>query len=190
MQFSIDAIAFDLDGTLYPDYRLHSRLIPFALKNLKFLLAFGKTRNLLRSKKNTESGNRQTTEDFYSRQAAIVAGLLKAPPDIIKKKIETLVYRGWEQKFTKIKLFPNVIESLDAFKSAGFKMGVLSDFPPLAKLEKMGINSYWDVTLCSELVNDLKPDQKPFIELIRALNTAPNRILFVGNSFRNDISGA
>jgi putative hydrolase of the HAD superfamily len=44
----IDGIAFDLDGTLYPNYRFYIRLIPFILKEPRLLWALGKARRILR----------------------------------------------------------------------------------------------------------------------------------------------
>jgi putative hydrolase of the HAD superfamily len=47
MDRNIKAVAFDLDGTLYPDYRLYVRLIPLALRHARFLKAFAKARNII-----------------------------------------------------------------------------------------------------------------------------------------------
>jgi putative hydrolase of the HAD superfamily len=44
--------------------------------------------------------------------------------------------------------------------------------------------------LCSELACRLKPDKKPFMELVRQMGLSPERILYVGNSVAYDIIGA
>jgi putative hydrolase of the HAD superfamily len=184
MRPGIKAVAFDLDGTLYPNYSLNFRLLPFALKNARLLLAFGKARALWHS----EAGAAQA--DFYAEQAALVAKILGQEPGAVMEKIEKRIYRGWEPHFKKIRLYSGVLETLAAFRSAGLKLGLLSDFPPEAKLEYLGIGSHWDAVLCSERVGCLKPESAPFLELAKALGTEPAKILYVGNSFHYDVIGA
>ena len=37
---SIKAVAFDIDGTLYANWRLYIRIVPHFLKNLNFFLSY------------------------------------------------------------------------------------------------------------------------------------------------------
>lgn len=194
MHSGIEAVAFDLDGTLYPNYRLYIRLIPFSLRELPLLRAFGQARTVIRAEQEARG---QTVglsgfshSDFYDYQAAIVADILKAPPELIKEKTERLIYRGWEPHFKKIRLFSYVKETLAALRQAGFRLGMLSDFPPETKLAYLGIGDCWDAALCSERLGALKPDRRPFEELAGALGFPPERILYVGNSRRYDVEGA
>jgi len=178
----LDAVAFDLDGTLYPNYRFYFRLLPFIIREHKLLRAMGSARDTLRSA--THDGR------FYDLQARIMADILKDNPEKIYSKTEQLIYRGWEPLFKKVRLFPQVHETLQALKSDGLKLGLLSDFPPHKKLEYLGLADYWDVVLCSEETGRLKPDPIPFIALSEALQVSPGRILYVGNSIEYDIRGA
>jgi putative hydrolase of the HAD superfamily len=221
MQSGIEAAAFDLDGTLYPNYRLYVRLVPFILKELPLLRAFGRARTIIRAGQDARSGTgpaplsgrgprkgvnlRFTAQsaglsrlppsaelfpDFYDYQAAIIADILGAPPALVKEKTERLIYRGWEPHFKKIRLFPHVKETLAALRQAGFRLGMLSDFPPETKLAYLGIGDCWDAALCSERLGALKPDRLPFDALAAALGIPPERILYVGNSSRYDVEGA
>jgi putative hydrolase of the HAD superfamily len=201
MRHTIGGVAYDLDGTLYPNYRLNRLLIPFILREWRFLLAFGKARNIIRASQ--ESGAPLVTEpantaaaphgepaDFYSVQARIVADLAGIDPAGARARVENLVYRGWEPLFKKIKLFSGVRETLDAFRQAGLKQAVLSDFPPERKLAYLGLSGYWDALLCSERTGRLKPDPRPFEELAESLGLPPAQILYVGNSRPYDMAGA
>jgi putative hydrolase of the HAD superfamily len=179
------ALAFDLDGTLYPNYRFYIRLAPFALKELRLLRAFGKARDRLRA-----GEGKETDEDFYSRQARLMAEILKRPPEELKEKVRRLIYRGWEPVFKKIKLYSHAEETLRALKAAGIKLGLLSDFPPEEKLKNLGIFELWDTVLCSEVIGELKPDPLPFGELARRMGLPPEKILYVGNSSSYDVAGA
>ena len=189
MRLGIEAIAFDLDGTLYPNYRLNIKLIPFILKEGRLLLAFGKARTIIR-REQEEDPSAYPLADFYSHQALVTAGLLRLPPQSIKEKIDRLMYRGWEPNFKKIKPFSHVAQTLAALRSAGYKMGLLSDFPPETKLEYMGLSSMWDTVLCSEKCGALKPHDCSFRALASALALPPEKILYVGNSYPYDVVGA
>jgi putative hydrolase of the HAD superfamily len=186
MDKRFDGIAFDLDGTLYPNFRLNVRIIPFILKEFPLLWAMGKARNRIRA--DPEAYPREA--DFYEIQAQIMAEILRMAPGEVKKKTETLIYRGWEPLFTRIALFPRVGETLKTFKEQGFKLGLLSDFPPVVKLANLGLDGLWDVILCSESTGRLKPHPLPFLELSERMGIPPERILYVGNSIPYDVIGA
>ena len=187
MRSDIEGVAFDLDGTLYPNYRLHIRLIPFLLKEWRLVSAFGKARNIIR--KNQEK-TPVITGSFYEHQAAITAEILGEQQAALKEKLDRLIYRGWEPLFKTIKLFKGVIDTLAALKNAGYKLGLLSDFPPETKLENLKISGIWDAVLCSECCGALKPHSLSFKELAEAMSLPPGRIIYVGNSHAYDIAGA
>jgi putative hydrolase of the HAD superfamily len=185
---NLGAAAFDLDGTLYPNYRLNFRLIPFILRNLPLLTAFGRARDRLRERPRDLF---LPGEDFYSVQARIAASFLKNSDSAeLRERVDRLIYRGWESHFTKIKLYPQVRETLIRLKQGGLKLALLSDFPPERKLEALGLGGLWDLVLCSETLGALKPDPLPFENLARNLDLEASRILYVGNSLPYDIRGA
>ena len=176
-------MAFDLDGTLYPDFRFFIRLIPFLLKEGPLLMAMGKARKHLR-----KTGAYQG--DFYDTQARLMAGYLGKPVQETKERIEKLIYLGWVRHFKKIKLYPHVRETLESFRGEGIKMGMLSDFPPETKLEYLGLGGYWDVIACSEESGRLKPDPLSFLDLARKMDIQADKILYVGNRLSYDVAGA
>jgi len=184
--YGIEGIGFDLDGTLYPNYRMNIKLIPFILKESRLLSAFGKTRTIIR--KEQESNLQQG--DFYEYQAKITAKILSEEPKLLNEKIDRLIYRGWEPLFKTVKLFKGVIETLSSLKKAGYKLGLLSDFPPETKLEYLNLSGIWDAVLCSERCGALKPHPLSFKELAADMGLQPEKILYVGNSRKYDVTGA
>jgi putative hydrolase of the HAD superfamily len=186
MKKKIAGVAFDLDGTLYPNYRLYIRLLPFIIRECRLLLAFGKARDILRA--SDQDGGPEG--GFYDIQARIMAGLLRDDPAKVKERTERLIYRGWEPLFKGIEPFPHVRETLDAFRDRGIPLGMLSDFPPEQKLKNMGLADYWDVQVCSEMTGRLKPDPASFLELAHRMKIDPDQLLYVGNSVSYDIRGA
>jgi putative hydrolase of the HAD superfamily len=183
----IDAVAFDLDGTLYPNCRFYIRVLPFVLKEQKMLRAFGKARDILRACLPEDPLLRQ---DFYEAQASLMGKMLGEDAKAVRDRAENLIYHGWEPLFKKVKLFPRVHESLSALKAKGLKLGLLSDFPPEQKLKNLGLEGPWDTVLCSEKIGRLKPDPRSFLELARKLGAKPERTLYVGNSVHYDVVGA
>jgi putative hydrolase of the HAD superfamily len=182
MKKKFDAIAFDIDGTLYPNYRFYYRLIPFVIRHFRLLSAFSKSRKILRRESHSES--------FYDAQARIAAGLLRKNPAFIKEKFEHLIYQSWQSHFKGLKMYPYVRETIENLRSAGYKTGVLSDFPVKNKLKSMNLEGIWDAELCSEQIGELKPALKAFQCLAEALSCPPERVLYVGNSVSYDVIGA
>jgi putative hydrolase of the HAD superfamily len=183
----IEGVAFDLDGTLYPNYRLHLRILPAILKELPLVVAFGRARSIIR-KEQKNLANVQS--DFYQYQAGVTARLLSVPVDRLKEKIDRLIYKAWEPSFKTINPFKGVKETIGTLREAGFKLGLLSDFPPETKLEYMGLGGLWDAVLCSESFGTIKPHPLSFKELAAAMSLPPEKILYVGNSRAYDIAGA
>lgn len=178
----IRAVAFDLDGTLYPNRRFYVRLVPFLLKHHRLLAAMGKARDWMREEGHDSS--------FFEEQSRIMASILGRDPAEVHEQTETLIYRGWEPLFKGLKLFAHVRETLDAFSAAGLPLGLLSDFPPETKLRYLALDSLFDVVLGSEACGRLKPDPLPFNALAGALGVESGEILYVGNSISYDIHGA
>jgi putative hydrolase of the HAD superfamily len=104
--------------------------------------------------------------------------------------VERVVYRGLAPYFDQVRPFPGALDTVRAFKAAGLKIGILSDFPPEQKGSLWGLTPLCDAILGSEALGALKPSPVPFLRLIEALDTDPARILYVGNSLRSDIRGA
>ncbi|GHV15864.1 phosphoglycolate phosphatase [Spirochaetia bacterium] len=190
MEKRFDAVAFDLDGTLYPNYQLNIRLFPFLIREARLLIALGKARDRLRDGVDAYGAAEQPGGNFYDAQARIMGELLHADQTVVKERTERLIYRGWEPIFKRVPLFPAVIETLAAFREKGLTLGLLSDFPPENKLINLGLGGLWDVVLCSETTGRIKPDPRPFLALAEKMDLPPERILYVGNSVSYDIIGA
>jgi putative hydrolase of the HAD superfamily len=177
-----DAIAFDLDGTLYPDWRFYIKIIPYTVTNLPLLLSFGKARKILR--KNEKFG------DFYKMQADLCAEYLGISESEAYNKLEKNIYNYWPHKFKNVKLYRHAPETLKLFKRCGLKLGLLSDFRLQYKVGHLNLRDIFDAEVSAEDVGALKPHKQPFLALAERLNTVPGRILYVGNHYRYDILGA
>ena len=186
------AVVFDLDGTLYPNRRFYWRLIPFVFKEFRFLKAFGKVRSRLhqRAVRQEIAAEDEKGLSFYELQSRYMSEILGGKPEIICKKIENSIYRGWEPLFRKVRLYSHVKETLSLFKERGIKLAILSDFPPENKIKNLELSGYWDFIYCSEHCGRLKPDPYAFNKITEVLGIPPDKILYVGNSVDYDVTGA
>ncbi|GMO50050.1 MAG: HAD family hydrolase [Termitinemataceae bacterium] len=179
-----DAIAFDLDGTLYAAWRFYIKTLPFyALKNLRLLSAFGLARNKLR-----KTGTVQL--DFYDAQAAACAKLLNKPKEKTRRNLDKNIYALWQEKYKNIRLYPHALETLKLFRERGLKTALLTDFQIKERVADFGLSGMFDIELCSEDCGALKPHKEPFLRLSAALGVSAERILYVGNNFKCDIIGS
>lgn len=84
---------------------------------------------------------------------------------------------------------------LDALRDRGLCLGLVSNaFDPgwlvRRDLDAMGLAERLDVIVLSSEVGKRKPHPEPFARALRALGTAPENALFVGDSLYHDVKGA
>lgn len=179
---SIRAVAFDLDGTLYPSWQMALSSIHLMAFHPRLLFAFSRARKEIRRVR--------PIDDFRITQARLVAAHMKIEPPEAYDLIDRKMYRAWKTSFRCIRPFAGCREVIEELKRRGLKLAVLSDFPVEHKLEFLGLAGYWDKVCTSETVKYLKPNPEPFLQLAKDLGIPPEEILYVGNSYHYDIVGA
>lgn len=182
MIFNIKAVAFDIDGTLYADWRLYLRMVPYFFKHLSFFIMYKKVRKMLH--KNPPVPN------FFEYQADLFAKVAHISSDEAFDCIQRIVYQGLQPFFKKIKPYAGLEEALKTFKNNGLKLALLSDFPPEQKGDLWGLRHYFLHCLGTEKCGALKPSAHSFQILAEKLELHPSQILYVGNSIFSDIRGA
>ena len=181
----IDAVAFDIDGTLYRNLVFYIRVLPHYLKHWHFFIKFNKVRKILRADKRNEKGY----NDLFRTQIGFLAKELSCTLPEAEQQLNDIVYEGLRPYFEKINACHGAAELIHKLKAAGVKLALLSDFPPEQKGEIWGIKKDCDLLLSSELIGALKPSSKPFEELAEKLEVPADRILYIGNSHKYDIAG-
>lgn len=187
MREGIKAIAFDIDGTLYPNWSFYWRIAPFLLLHWRFLVHFGRVRREIRAWQDEHPG--EVHADFLSWQAELLSRRLRVSPAAARSLVDRLIYEGWRPVFARVRTFPGVHAAFAAFRAAGLPIGILSDFLPSQKGSIWGLDAMSDVILGSEETGALKPSPVPFLALASALGAAPGEILYVGNSVASDVVG-
>jgi putative hydrolase of the HAD superfamily len=178
----VRGVAFDIDGTLYPNGKMYRASLPIVLSHPRLFLAFGAARKAIR--------RRRPVEDLHRETIGLVAEDLGWTEEKARTRVEDVIYSRWEQVLRRVPLYPGVPELLAALRGAGLRLGAMSDFPVASKLELLGLSGYWDVAFSSEEIGYLKPHREPFEELARRMALPPEEIVYVGNSYRYDVRGA
>ena len=181
----IEAIAFDIDGTLYSSARFYCRIAFYFLRHLDFFINYNKARQILHKT--------APLADFYGYQARLfneASGGKEDEVELAKTVIQAIIYDGLKPYFDKTKPFNGVKEFFETAKSKGLKLALLSDFPPEQKGDVWGLAPMCDVVMGSESLGALKPSVYAFGQLAMNLGVPNEKILYVGNSVRADIDGA
>ncbi len=182
MLADIKAVAFDIDGTLYPSLSLYWRLVPYIIRHFRFYLHYNKVRKIMH--------RTAPLPDFYEYQARLLASELGCSSNRAKAMIKVIAYDGLRPYFKKIKPFKHVFDTFKALREKGYKIALLSDFPPDQKGDIWGLIPYCDLILGTEEIGALKPSKYPFGIMSIALDLEPGQILYVGNSVKFDVRGA
>ena len=179
---SVKAVAFDIDGTLYPNRSMYFHSLPFYLLHLRQVTAFSKIRRDIR--------DIVPVEDFSGLQADLLGRELGLDREQAARVVEDIFYGEWENIFKRVRPFPGVGELLADLREKGIRTAALSDFPVGRKLEYFGLDGRWDLVMSSNESGYLKPSKEPFLELARRLDLNPADILYVGNNFEYDVLGS
>ncbi|MBI5650926.1 MAG: HAD-IA family hydrolase [Chloroflexi bacterium] len=165
---------------------------------------------------------RGATRDFTTTRAMVAAlddeipaRAKKSPPLSLDERVgeifwTTLFADGWArldlarddaaaqalyQKFQRghfNRLFDDTRPALDALKSRGLQLGVLSNFTANCAevLQTLGIANYFSSVVVSALVRAEKPARAIFDVAARTTICAPHEIVLVGDSIHHDVDGA
>lgn len=177
----IEAVAFDIDGTLYPQWRLTVRALFRYIAHGFFFLFYGFVRN--------EMHALPQHDNFREVQAEKMSQWLHCSAEEADRRLDAIVYKGLEPYFKRIACYPWIQETFCRLKNAGLKIALLSDFPPEQKGDIWGVRQYCDVVLGTEKLGALKPDSYSFLRMSEALGVEPSKILYVGNSLKYDVRG-
>lgn len=178
----IKAVAFDIDGTLYRTWKLNIRIVFHFLRYNQFFLKYGLVRAKIRKIPLNDS--------FKNVQTKMMAEKLHCSPSEAELLLTRIVYAGLSSYFYKIKPYKGAVELIKDLKNAGFKIALLSDFPPEQKGDIWGVKELCDVVLGTEETGALKPSAEPFKKMAELLNLPAEEILYVGNSHKYDVVGS
>jgi putative hydrolase of the HAD superfamily len=178
----IDAVGFDLDGTLYSRALMYRLSVPLVLRHPRLVTQFAHVRREVRCL--------QSIDGFHATQARLLGARLGVEEARAAALIDRVIYGEWMRMLRRIRPFPHVRETIAGLRGLGLKLGLMSDYPVVDKLRFLGLQDLWDTSFCSEDTGYLKPHGEPFRRLAADLGVEPRRILYVGDSVSFDLHGA
>lgn len=130
-------------------------------------------------------------KDFVNE--AILRLLLHYGLKDVNKAIENFSYSQRDAVIQYLKPQSDCFEVLEVLRERKFKLAIVSNIDddwldPLIEMWKL--DSYVDFILSSETAQSCKPDTSIFMQASHAVGIAPHQIVFVGDSFVNDVQGA
>jgi len=175
---SIDFVFLDIGGVLYDD-RIYAEAWRRALR---------------------EAGGRFSDEEFDDEYAACRAAqngsfrrrladrFIGSAADL--DRLERLASRHWH--YPQSALHADVLQSLEALRDAGFRLGVIANQPTQvrAALVRDGLVPFFEVWGVSEDLGLQKPDPALFVHAVRTAGVDPGRAVMVGDRLDYDVRPA
>jgi putative hydrolase of the HAD superfamily len=145
----------------------------------------------LRLSRRTDEGATGTEEQFWRDYFATLYEGMDLPPDAwgaVTADLQSMHAR--DHLWTHVG--PGTLPALEAILDAGYRLAVVSnaDGRVEALLERVGLASYFEFVVDSEVVGVAKPDPRIFGIALGRLGTPPRRTLYVGDLYAVDVRGA
>jgi beta-phosphoglucomutase-like phosphatase (HAD superfamily) len=192
----LEAIIFDVDGTLYRQDSLRramaARLLRAHLTRpltgvriFRVLGAYRKAQEHLRQ----AGGSEPILGDLSEAQIRLVCERTGADPAFVGACVD----RWMNQEPLSLlanRIQPGLREFIGACTARGLKLGVLSDYPAEAKLRALGLDGLFDVVLAAQSpeIGVFKPHPRGLIVALQRLGVSPDHCLYVGD--RADVDGS
>jgi putative hydrolase of the HAD superfamily len=189
----IRAVLFDLDGTLYRQSLMRAAMAlellaagvwqPWqAARRWRALRTFREAQELLRSLPLIGS------DDPQLARAAARSNMRRA--DVARLVDEWMFERPL--KYMPLCRARGLTDLLDGLERRRLALGVLSDYPPVGKLEALGVADRFQLVLCSTdpEIRAFKPNPRGFLIAARRWGLSPREVLMVGDRVDVDAAGA
>ena len=89
-------------------------------------------------------------------------------------------------------LYPGVQEALDFLQTTGVRIGCVTNKASqftLPLLKDLGVDGYFEIVICGDMVERKKPDPQPLLMAAEQLETGPQASMMIGDSM-SDVNAA
>jgi HAD superfamily hydrolase (TIGR01549 family) len=189
----IHAVLFDVDGTLYRQRPLRLRMAvdlgtlaftrPFRAPSIwRALAEYRKAQETLRTQRDGADAGRQIA--LAAERAGMTATDVAAVVDewMIERPLKYLLECRAH----------GLVELLEFLRAKRVRLGILSDYPAVKKLQALGIRHHFSLVLCGgdPEIAAFKPSPRGFLAASARWQLEPSEILYVGDRPDADAAGA
>ena len=179
-KLKVDAVLFDLDGTVLDSIGIYYQIIEIVFKRLDILMP---SKDKIRDA--AKNGEFEWEQLFPRKTPEEKDRMIKRTRDIIAEIYPNLFE-------TRVKLIPKAKETLETISQKGIKMGIVTSTPRQNMAVKMhplvdsGIADLLEVIIAADDAPRKKPAADPLFEGCNRLGILPKHCMYVGDA-RTDI---
>lgn len=182
----VEALTFDLDGTLCRYRRSSSEVLASAFQQVDTDPLF--TVEDYHNSVGRYEGEHDTWTEIREQCFADLAVANGHDSDIGRR-----VALAFEElrDHRNVEPLDGMGETLDAL--ADYPMAIVTNGPPgmqTQKLKALDLDSYFEHVVYAGYDTPAKPDPAPFVDVLSRLDVSPERVVHVGNSVESDVRGA
>jgi 2-phosphoglycolate phosphatase len=176
IKLDVDAVMFDLDGTIIDSIPIYFNLIDIVFQRLGLPLIPQKTIV-------------EAVKDGDFNWDIVLPEAKKHRKDELISGARTIIYEIYPDLFGKdLKLIPGAARALAEISENGKKIGIVTSTPmegiayKLRPLKRHGIEEIFEVIITADDVQQKKPAAEPLIECANLLGASLNKSVYVGDT--------
>ncbi|WP_435176015.1 HAD family hydrolase [Halorussus sp. AFM4] len=183
----VDAVLFDLDGTLVEYERSPAQLLDLAFESAGVDPFFDAAEYFDRFDDHLGPG--VSIREGRANCFAEIAGDCGRDPDLGRRVADAFAA---ERDHSRVECLPGAAAAVEAL-AADHALGVVTNGPPGMQTEKLaaaGLADRFETVVFAGHDAATKPDPEPFEAALADLGAAADRAVHVGNSLSSDVAGA
>jgi putative hydrolase of the HAD superfamily len=182
----IEAVTFDAGGTLIEPWPSVGQVYADVAREFGLTCSADRLTAQFRDAWALQTAFRYTRQEWAAIVRHSFAGMASVSDALFDAIYERFsAPRSWL-------IYDDVIPTLQKLETIGVKLAVVSNWDDRLRplLEKLGLATYFDEILVSSLVGAHKPDKRIFHRAAESLGVRPEKILHIGDSWKEDVEGA
>ena len=185
MRAKVQAVVFDLDGTLLDRRGSFERFVRDQWKRFAHCLGTAEQEQYVHTLIDLD-------RDGYAPRKSLFAGVITR--FTLSSGVAEILLNDYRAGFPNAcVLFPDAAQTLSRLRSSGLKLGLITNGSigmQSRKLQCLALSPFFDTILISDAEGISKPNRQIFHRALERLHTTPAQAVFVGDHPEVDVAGA